>query len=225
VIGYPLGGEGISITAGVASSHVTRHTSHATRHTSHVTRHTSHRTKEHVTRHTSHVTRHSSHVTRHTSHVTRHTSHASGVVSRVDYGEYAQSKKSNLCVQVDAAINSGNSGGPAVSKGLCVGVAFQSLEEGDNIGYIVPLILQPKFSIKSRLLQVPSTILSRLIDDYESSLPPPPSPPPPHPQLRGFAEFPILTQPAENAALRAHVGTPDGVSGVIVRCVTTPPHN
>jgi S1-C subfamily serine protease len=31
-----------------------------------------------------------------------------GVVSRVDYGEYAQSKKSNLSVQVDAAINSGN---------------------------------------------------------------------------------------------------------------------
>jgi len=50
VIGYPLGGEGISITAGVASSHVTRHTSH-------VTRHTEQRNTSHVTRHTSHVTR------------------------------------------------------------------------------------------------------------------------------------------------------------------------
>lgn len=43
--------------------------------------------------------------------------------------------------QIDAAINSGNSGGPAFSdKGKCVGIAFQSLkhEDAENIGYVIP---------------------------------------------------------------------------------------
>lgn len=43
--------------------------------------------------------------------------------------------------QIDAAINSGNSGGPAFSdKGKCVGIAFQSLkhEDVENIGYVIP---------------------------------------------------------------------------------------
>lgn len=44
-------------------------------------------------------------------------------------------------MQIDAAINSGNSGGPAFNdKGKCVGIAFQSLkhEDVENIGYIIP---------------------------------------------------------------------------------------
>lgn len=44
-------------------------------------------------------------------------------------------------MQIDAAINSGNSGGPAFSdKGKCVGIAFQSLkhEDVENIGYVIP---------------------------------------------------------------------------------------
>lgn len=43
--------------------------------------------------------------------------------------------------QIDAAINSGNSGGPAFNdKGNCVGIAFQSLkhEDVENIGYVIP---------------------------------------------------------------------------------------
>lgn len=44
-------------------------------------------------------------------------------------------------MQIDAAINSGNSGGPAFNdKGNCVGIAFQSLKHDDaeNIGYVIP---------------------------------------------------------------------------------------
>lgn len=44
-------------------------------------------------------------------------------------------------LQIDAAINSGNSGGPAFNdKGTCVGIAFQSLKHDDaeNIGYVIP---------------------------------------------------------------------------------------
>lgn len=46
-----------------------------------------------------------------------------------------------LLLQIDAAINSGNSGGPAFNdKGKCVGIAFQSLkhEDVENIGYVIP---------------------------------------------------------------------------------------
>lgn len=49
-----------------------------------------------------------------------------------------------LCVplhQIDAAINAGNSGGPAFNdRGECVGIAFQSLKHDDaeNIGYVIP---------------------------------------------------------------------------------------
>lgn len=46
-----------------------------------------------------------------------------------------------LVPKIDAAINSGNSGGPAFnSHGECIGVAFQSMraDEAENIGYVVP---------------------------------------------------------------------------------------
>ena len=46
-----------------------------------------------------------------------------------------------LFPQIDAAINSGNSGGPAFNdKGKCIGIAFQSLkhEDVENIGYVIP---------------------------------------------------------------------------------------
>lgn len=61
-----------------------------------------------------------------------------GVASRIEMTAYAHSASELLAVQIDAAINSGNSGGPVFdNKGLCVGVAFQSLKDGDaeNIGY------------------------------------------------------------------------------------------
>ena len=50
-----------------------------------------------------------------------------------------------LGCQIDAAINSGNSGGPAIdASGRCMGIAFQSVCSGaaENIGYImcVPLL-------------------------------------------------------------------------------------
>ena len=52
----------------------------------------------------------------------------SGVVSRIEVTVYAQSTSELLGVQIDAAINGGNSGGPAFNvTGECVGVAFQTL--------------------------------------------------------------------------------------------------
>lgn len=58
-------------------------------------------------------------------------------------------------MQIDAAINSGNSGGPAFNdKGQCVGIAFQSLkhEDVENIGYVIP-----------------TPVIMHFIKDYEKS--------------------------------------------------------
>jgi S1-C subfamily serine protease len=61
-----------------------------------------------------------------------------GVVSRIDYGRYSYSSRQHLIVQVDSAINAGNSGGPVFHGREVVGVAFQSLEQAGGSRHNVP---------------------------------------------------------------------------------------
>lgn len=62
-----------------------------------------------------------------------------GVVSRIEYRNYVWSNEYLLCIQIDAAINSGNSGGAVVNKNNeLVGIAMMKLTKTSNIGYIVP---------------------------------------------------------------------------------------
>eukprot|EP00871_Galdieria_phlegrea_P002145 jgi/Galph1/2931/GphlegSOOS_G1600.1 len=71
-----------------------------------------------------------------------------GVVSRVELQQYSHGAIDLLGVQIDAAINSGNSGGPAFNNRFeCVGIAFQSLltTEAENIGYIIPWLVVQHF--------------------------------------------------------------------------------
>ncbi len=62
-----------------------------------------------------------------------------GVISRIETASYVHSSLSLLSIQIDAAINPGNSGGPAIVDGKVVGVAMQSRNQADNIGYVVPV--------------------------------------------------------------------------------------
>ena len=69
-----------------------------------------------------------------------------GVISRIEQINYSWSAASLLGIQVDAAINSGNSGGAAInSKGEMVGIAMQGLTKASNISYIVPSIIVNTF--------------------------------------------------------------------------------
>lgn len=67
-------------------------------------------------------------------------SFTSGIVSRIERQEYTQAGSQLLAIQIDAAINSGNSGGPVLNEAWkVVGVAFQALSYCENIGYVVPV--------------------------------------------------------------------------------------
>lgn len=60
-----------------------------------------------------------------------------GIVSRIEFVAYTY-PVSGLRIQIDAAINAGNSGGPAIAGDKMIGLAFSRLGEAQNIGYIIP---------------------------------------------------------------------------------------
>ena len=64
-----------------------------------------------------------------------------GVISRIDIRLYAHSSIPLIVIQIDAAINSGNSGGPVMKDEKVVGIAFQVNTEKNtqNIGYVIPI--------------------------------------------------------------------------------------
>jgi S1-C subfamily serine protease len=77
-----------------------------------------------------------------------------GVVSRIEVQSYSHSHARALAVTVDAAVNSGNSGGPVVSEvtGEVVGIAFQGYAGSDveNQGHLVPPPLIGRFLAAAR---------------------------------------------------------------------------
>jgi S1-C subfamily serine protease len=60
-----------------------------------------------------------------------------GVVSRISYGPYYGGHTGTI-IQVSAAINQGNSGGPAVAGGKLIGLVFSRLQDAEGIGYVIP---------------------------------------------------------------------------------------
>ncbi|KAJ0260569.1 Protease Do-like 9 [Hirschfeldia incana] len=116
----------------------------------------------------------------------------SGVVSRMEILSYVHGSTELLGLQIDAAINSGNSGGPAFNdKGKCVGIAFQSLkhEDAENIGYVIP-----------------TPVIGHFIQDYEK-----------HNKYTGFPVIGIEWQKMENPDLRKKMGMASHQKGVRIR--------
>ncbi len=111
-----------------------------------------------------------------------------GVVSRIDHSTYAHSAiDQHLVLQVDAAINPGNSGGPVVFNGKVVGVAFQGLSVGDNIGYAIPV-----------------PVIRHFLKDIEDGT------------YDGYPEIGIDYFELRNPAMRTSLGVPAGETGIVI---------
>uniref|UniRef100_A0A5B7BLY0 Putative Protease Do-like 9 n=1 Tax=Davidia involucrata TaxID=16924 RepID=A0A5B7BLY0_DAVIN len=116
----------------------------------------------------------------------------SGVVSRIEILSYVHGSTELLGLQIDAAINSGNSGGPAFNdKGKCVGIAFQSLkhEDVENIGYVIP-----------------TPVIVHFIQDYEKNG-----------EYTGFPVLGVEWQKMENPDLRMSMSMGPDQKGVRIR--------
>jgi len=118
----------------------------------------------------------------------RELSTTTGVVSRIESQTYAEGGTIHLAGQTDSAINPGNSGGPAVQGGLVVGVVFQVLRAGQNIGFFIP-----------------TPVVRHFLDDLSDG------------KYTGFPDVPVEVMPLESPAARRERGLPADRSGVVVQ--------
>ncbi|RMG42608.1 MAG: serine protease [Acidobacteria bacterium] len=114
-------------------------------------------------------------------------SYSSGIVSRVQVGTYVHSAEDLLLVQTDAPVNPGNSGGPAIASGRLAGIAMQTLEDAENIGYLVP-----------------AAVIRHFLDDVSDG------------RYDGFPRLGVRLQDLGSPALREYLGMPPGTSGGLV---------
>ena len=109
-----------------------------------------------------------------------------GIVSRIEYTDYYY-QAAGLRIQVDAALNFGNSGGPAVSEGKLVGLVFSLIQNAQNIGYLIPV-----------------EEIQLFLKDVADG------------KYDGKPQTFDLIQTVENEALRQRLGLPKGVNGVMI---------
>jgi len=110
-----------------------------------------------------------------------------GVVSRIEQQYYVNSGKSLLAIQIDAAINYGNSGGPALSDGKMVGLVMQGNSYGENMGYIIPL-----------------TVINHFLEDMKDK------------EYNGYPFLGVMSQDLESPVMKEMYGLKDKRYGVLV---------
>eukprot|EP00897_Mesotaenium_endlicherianum_P005554 jgi/Mesen1/5026/ME000025S04425 len=114
-----------------------------------------------------------------------------GVVSRLEIQQYSHASQSLLAIQIDAAINAGNSGGPALKDDKVIGIAFESLESAENIGYIIPV-----------------PVIEHFLEDIAR-----------HGKYTGFCSLGIVWQVMENTDMRAYYRMSKEQTGVFINRV------
>jgi len=97
-------------------------------------------------------------------------------------------------IQIDAAINSGNSGGPAMVDGKIAGLAFSVRRSANDIGYVIP-----------------TEEIQGFLKDVDDGT------------YDGKADFNVKYQYLENKALRRKLGLSGDVTGVLCRGVREQP--
>ena len=113
----------------------------------------------------------------------------SGVVSRSEWAGLGRRGEPGMRVQVDAAVNFGNSGGPAFVDGKLAGLVFSGMSKAmaDNISYLIA-----------------TEEVARFLRESEAGA------------VTGNCVMHASTQTLENPALRAKLGVGSGTSGVVV---------
>ena len=118
-----------------------------------------------------------------------------GIVSRVEFSRY-YFEVMGLRIQIDAALNPGNSGGPAVSDGKLVGLVFSRISEGDNVGYLIPV-----------------HEINMFLADIEDG------------NYDGKLKMPVSIQTLENPFIRQKLKLGDDVGGAMVTSIELPPRD
>lgn len=111
-----------------------------------------------------------------------------GIVSRIEFAGYSHGT-SALRIQVDAAVNPGNSGGPGLINGQIVGIVFRVLQEAENIGYLIP-----------------TEVVRHFLNDCAADG-----------KYDGFPKLDIECDTLENPSIREFLGLERKDTGIVVR--------